>query len=382
MLLTMRVLDTFEKQFDTTVPPRLFRAPGRVNLIGEHTDYNDGFVLPVAIDRYVMVAARLREDRQVHAFALDLDAWDRFDLDAVGPGEGSQEGNTYLRGMAWVLRELGYPLTGVDLVVSGNVPRGAGLSSSAAFEVVCGYTLLALAGVDIDRKDLALAAQRAENDFVGMRCGIMDQFISCLGEQDRALLIDCRDLTYRAVPIPAQAAVVIVDSHVHRGLVDNEYNLRREQCEAAAAYFDVPALRDVDLETFQECEAELDPLVLSRARHVITENARTLEAAEALVAGDLATFGQLMYASHASLRDDFEVSCHELDVLVEIAREVPGVYGARLTGAGFGGSVVVLAQREAADAVSEAVAAKYPEATGREATVRVCRASPGVMEVF
>ncbi len=381
MSLLQRALDTFREKFSPDLQPRLFRAPGRVNLIGEHTDYNDGFVLPAAIDYQVVVAARERGDSQVNVYALDFKQWDHFDLHSITRRRKNTWSN-YIRGAAWSLQQDGHALVGMDAVVAGDVPIGAGLSSSAAIEVAIGYTLLRLGKVEVDRVALALATQRAENDFVGMRCGIMDQFISCLGQVNHALLIDCRDLSHRPVSLPADAALVIADSGVRRGLVESEYNARRAECEAAARHFDVPALRDVDEATFNARAHELPPVVRLRARHVITENARTLAAAQVLDSGDLTTFGQLMNASHTSLRDDFEVSCRELDLLVEIARSVDGVYGARLTGAGFGGCILALAQHAAAEKVATAIYERYPPAAGREARVYICQPSDGASEVI
>ncbi|MCL5027076.1 MAG: galactokinase [Chloroflexi bacterium] len=377
--LLERALAAFARRFPGG-PPRLFRAPGRVNLIGEHTDYNDGFVLPVAIDRQVMVAARRREDRRVRLYALSFDQETEFNLDAIAP-DAAVPWSNYGRGVGLVLRQEGYRLPGMDAAIAGDVPIGAGLSSSAALEVAVGYAMLRLAGLEVEGTALAKAAQRAENEFVGMRCGIMDQLIACLGQAEHALLIDCRSLGHRTLPLPADAAIVVVDSGVRRGLKDSEYNSRRAECEAAARHFGVPALRDVDEATFRSRAPELPESTRRRARHVVTENARTLAAALALETSSLHTFGRLMYASHASLRDDFEVSTPELNALVEIAAGVPGVYGARLTGAGFGGCVVALAQRVAAPALVAAIEAQYPARSGRRATVYICRASTGTSEI-
>jgi galactokinase len=375
--LIEHMFDAFREKFTPEPGPSLFRAPGRVNLIGDHTDYNDGFVLPMAIDRYLVVAARQRKDTRVNVYALDHGQWDHFDLKAITRHQDNVWSN-YIRGMAWSLLQDKHHLTGMDAVVAGDVPIGAGMSSSAALEVAFGYALLQLSHAEIDRLSLALSAQRAENDFVGMRCGIMDQFISCLGQVKHALMIDCRDLSYRAVPLPSEAAVVVVDSGVHRGLMDRQYNARRAECEAAARHFKVPALRDVDEETFRARAHELPPVVRRRARHVITENARTRAAGDALEAGDLEAFGRLMKASHASLKHDFEVSCFELDILVEIAVSVDGLYGARLTGAGFGGCIVTLVRQDAVEELSAAIHERYRSAAGREATVYTCQASEGV----
>ena len=381
MLSISEVLNAYKVQFHSQRTPRLFQAPGRVNLIGEHTDYNEGFVLPVAIDRQIIVAATDREDTLINVYAFDFDQWDRFDFqNEISRLQENTWGN-YIRGVVWALLQEGIELKGMDAVIAGNIPIGAGLSSSAAMEVVVGFTLLELSKANMDRKSLALAAQTAENDFVGMRCGIMDQFIACLGQTNNALLIDCRDLTYEAVPLPNQIQIVIVDSGVHRDLVDMEYNERRKACEIAARHFGVSTLRDIDLETFQSQSHELSPEVYRRAHHVITENARTLSATEAFKADDLHTIGNLMIASHNSLRDDFEVSCPELDLLVEIALSVKGVYGARLTGAGFGGCMVALVGQEAIDNLIAAINEKYSRVSGQQANVYLCKSSEGVSEL-
>jgi galactokinase len=381
MSLISQTVASYRTNFGHRAAPRIFQAPGRVNLIGDHTDYNDGFVLPAAIDRQIVVAATPREDSRVNVYALDFDQWDHFDFQKEIVRLAENSWGNYIRGMAWSLLWQGFKLRGMDAAIAGDIPIGAGLSSSAAIEVAAGYAMLQLAHNELDRKSLALAAQKAENDFVGMRCGIMDQYISCLGQRHHALLIDCRDLGYRALPLPSGALIVIVDSGVHRGLVDMEYNARRTECETAATHFGVRALRDVRLKAFKNRAHELTPTVRRRARHVITENDRTVSAAEALEADDLKAIGNLMVASHASLRDDFEVSCPELNLLVEIALGVKGVYGARLTGAGFGGSMVALVQPEAAADLTEAIAARYEPVSGRQATVHVCQASEGVSEI-
>jgi galactokinase len=378
MSLISQTVAFHRKSFDQPGAPRIFQAPGRVNLIGDHTDYNDGFVLPAAIDRQIVIAATPRKDSLVNVYAMDQ--WDHFDLQKeIAALRGNFWGN-YIRGVAWSLLLEGRQLKGMDAAVAGDIPIGAGLSSSAAIEVAAGYAMLQLSEQECDRRSLALAAQKAESDFVGMRCGIMDQYISCLGRQNHALLIDCRDLGYRAVPLPPGAWIAVVDSGVHRGLVDKAYNARRLECETAAARFGVRALRDVSLTEFGNQEHELAPNLRRRARHVISENDRTLSAARALAADDLKAVGTLMVASHASLRDDFEVSCLELDLLVETALSVEGVYGARLTGAGFGGSIVALLQPEAVADLTDAIAARYGSASGRQATVLVCKASEGVSE--
>jgi galactokinase len=316
-----------------------FQAPGRVNLIGEHTDYNDGFVLPCAIDYRIVIAASRRPDSLVRMVAADFDGQEAgFDLGQPIEPDPQAPWSDYVRGVATSLLRRGYALRGADLVIAGNVPLGAGLSSSAALEVVTGTMFARFHDLAIDGKTLALVGQEAENSFVGCNCGIMDQMISVFGQEDHALLIDCRSLEARPVPIPEGTGLVIVNSNVRRGLADSEYNSRRAQCETAAAHFGVKALRDLELEQFERGQDGLDPLVIRRARHVITENQRTLDAAGALARGDLVRMGELMAASHVSMRDDFEITAPAIDVLVEIIGGVIGREGGvRMTGGGFGG---------------------------------------------
>lgn len=381
MNLISKTVESYRARFESQTGLRIFQAPGRVNLIGDHTDYNDGFVLPAAIDRQIVIAATPREDSLINVWALDFDQGDHFDLQKGISRLSQNSWGNYLRGMVWSLLQKGCTLRGMDAVVAGDIPIGAGLSSSAAIEVAVGFAMLQLSENELDLKSLAQAAQKAENDFVGMRCGIMDQYISCLGQVNHALLIDCRDLSYQALPLPPQALIFVVDSGVHRDLMDMEYNARRGECETAATHFGVRALRDISLEAFNNRANQLTPTIRRRARHVITENARTVLAAEALEAENLKAIGNLMVASHASLRDDFEVSCPELNLLVEIALGVKGVYGARLTGAGFGGSMVALVQPEAAADLTDAIAERYGSVSDRYAGVHVCQASEGVSEI-
>jgi galactokinase len=378
MDLKSRAAESFKKQFNTQ-PTHFFRAPGRVNLIGEHTDYNDGFVLPCAINYDTVIAAASRSDDQVCLVAADFgEQSSQFKLGPTIPPDEVAPWSNYGRGVAWVLAQQGYTLSGANMVIAGNVPLGAGLSSSASLEVVVGTAFNQLSELDLDGKTLALVGQQAENDFVGMKCGIMDQFISALGQADQALLIDCRSLAYRAVPIPKGTAIIIANSNVKRGLVDSEYNTRRRECEAAAAHFGVPALRDVPPELFTLHEDELEEIVAKRARHVITENARTEAGTEALAQGDLTRMGQLMAESHISMRDDFEITVPPIDALVEIIGAVIGqAGGVRMTGGGFGGCVVALSPQELVPEVEAAIAKKYPPASGLEATVYICQASAG-----
>ena len=377
--LLPKVTAAFQAAFDAP-PACVVQAPGRVNLIGEHTDYNDGFVLPCAIDFHTLVAARSRTDPSVHVVAVDHGAaLDEFRLDAPITPRSDVLWPNYIRGVAKALLERGIALRGAELAVTGNVPQGAGLSSSASLEVAVGQAFKSLQDLQgLSSTDLALIGQHAENRFVGMNCGIMDQLISARGEADHALLIDCRSLQARPVPVPRGVAVMIVHSRVKRGLVESEYNTRRAQCEAAARHFGVKALRDVDMAALQQHAAGLEPVTLRRARHIVTENQRTLAAADALARGDLPGLGVLMAESHASMRDDFEITVPAIDRLVEIAQQAIGsAGGARMTGGGFGGCVVAVLPQARVDAVRAAVEAGYRSPGGDAATIWVCRASAG-----
>ena len=354
-------------------------APGRVNLIGEHTDYNEGHVLPLAIDRTVAVAAA-RSEGGVRALALDCGEEDRFPPDGVAPAAGGGW-RDYVRGVAWALGEAGHRLSGLDLALSGDVPAGAGLSSSAALEVALAAAFAAAHGLAIDQRELALLAQRAENGFVGVQCGIMDQLAAVFGREGHALLIDCRSLEIEPLPLAlgeSGVAIVVVDSAVRRALGASAYNERRRECAEAAATLGVAALRDVTLETLEARRAELPKTLYRRARHVVTEEARVEAASRALRGGDLEKLGRLLYESHASLRDDFEVSCPETDLLVDLAAGVEGVMGARLTGAGFGGCTVNLVREEALEAFEREVANVYRERTGLPARTHRVRAAGGL----
>jgi galactokinase len=374
-----RVVNSFTAAFGAA-PTLLVQAPGRVNLIGEHTDYNDGFVLPCAIDFHTLIAARSRDDALVRVAAADYgDAIDEFRLDAPIAARADAQWANYVRGVVTVLLARGVALRGAELAISGNVPQGAGLSSSAALEVATAQAFKSLQGLnELSATQLALIGQQAENQFVGVNCGIMDQLISARGEAGHALLIDCRTLAARAVPMPPDVAVMIVHSHVKRGLVDSEYNTRRSQCEAAAKHYGVKALRDVDAAALERGAAGLDGVTLRRARHIVTENQRTLDAADALAQGDLRRLGVLMAQSHASMRDDFEITVPAIDQLVEIAQRTIGdAGGARMTGGGFGGCVVAVLPEGRVDAVRAAIEANYRSPGGDAATVWVCHASAG-----
>ncbi len=366
---------SFEEAFGGA-PDLLVQAPGRVNLIGEHTDYNDGFVLPCAIDLGTAVAARARSDATVETVASDYGG-ERDSIAVDAPIAHAGGWRDYVRGVAAMLQDEGLA-RGADLAVSGDVPKGAGLSSSASLEVAVASTLARLGGLSIDPTRIAQLAQRAENEFVGCSCGIMDQLVSARAQAGHALLIDCRSLECRPVPMPAGLAVIVIHSGIERGLVDSAYNERREQCERAARHYGVAALRDVDEAALEAGREGLDPLTYRRARHVVTENARTLAAADALAAGDLERLGLLMAQSHASMRDDFEITLPDIDRLVQIAGEAIGTEGgARMTGGGFGGCIVALAPEAAVERVRTAVARDYRAPSGKPALFMVCSPSAG-----
>lgn len=377
--LISRTRAAFESAFGAA-PALVVQAPGRVNLIGEHTDYNGGFVLPCAIDYRTVIAALPRADRLVRVVAADYGgAIDEYSLDAPIERRDDAMWANYVRGVVRELQRRGLPLTGMDMAISGDVPQGAGLSSSASLTVAVGRLFATLPGMDaLTPIETALAAQHSENDFVGTQCGNMDQIISACGVEGHALLIDCRSLETRPVEIPAGVAIMILHSHVKRGLVDSEYNTRRQQCEAAARHFGVAALRDVDPAMLAERGAGLDEVTFKRARHVVTEDARVLQATEALASGDLASMGRLMAESHASMRDDFEITVPPVDRLVEI---VAGVVkergGVRMTGGGFGGCIVAVVPEDLVEPVREAVLRDYRAPGGEQSTIYVCRAAAG-----
>ncbi len=364
----------FEQRFGTP-PAFIVRAPGRVNLIGEHTDYNDGFVLPLAIDRAVWIALRPRADHNVLVHSLDFADSTTFALDCLERSNGGWA--EYVKGVGWVLQEAGHALRGWEGVLAGDVPVGAGLSSSAALELAVARAFAAVSDLPWDAAALARLAQRAENEWVGVRCGIMDQMISAAGRAGHALLIDCRSLRTEAVPFPPTTTVIVLDTATRRGLVDSAYNERRGQCESAARAFGVAALRDVSRERFEKEAKRLDELTRRRARHVVTENERTLRAVEGMRRGDAAEVGRLMNASHDSLRDDFAVSSRELDVMVECGRAHPACLGIRMTGAGFGGCAVALVRREGVEGFTSAVADRYQSIAGLAPVLYVCAATDG-----
>jgi galactokinase len=359
-------------------------APGRVNLIGEHTDYNDGFVLPAAIDRGISITFVPTTDRRVELTRLDDGETAAFELDAIEPAAGRWI--DYVAGTAWAMTDAGLPTTGFRGVLASDLPAGAGLSSSAALELASAWALSAGERPATETMTLARLAQRAENEFVGVACGLMDQFAVSFGVADHVLLLDCRNLEHRTVPLPAGTRLVICHSGAPRTLATSEYNARRAACDRAVATLrtidpGVRALRDATLELLEAGRDRLDEEALRLARHVVTEDDRVMATVDALATGDLDTVGAALYASHRSLRDDFRVSSAALDALVEIAASVPGVVGARLTGAGFGGCTVNLVRDEAAGALRDAIEAGYPPMTGLTPRVYDVRAADGVRRI-
>lgn len=365
---------SFESYFNAK-PEFIVRAPGRVNLIGEHTDYNDGFVLPMGIDRAVWLALRPREDGKVRLISLDLESDSAFELNSLTRGEGWAE---YPKGVAHQLMEEGYQLKGFDGVMTGDVPSGAGLSSSAAVELAVARAFSVTSGFAWDPIKMAKLAQKAENQWVGVNCGIMDQMASSACKEGQALFLDCRSLEIQYAPLPKGVSIVILDTSTRRGLVDSAYNERRSQCEEAARFFGVKALRDISVEEFNtRSKSGLSELAAKRAKHIVTENERVLEAMQVMKNGNVKRLGELFNASHDSLRDDFEVTNDALNIMVDCARDQDNCHGARMTGAGFGGCAVALVKEENAEEFVKSVSAAYKQKSGLEAAVYVCKASEG-----
>jgi galactokinase len=366
-----------------TSPSGLFRAPGRVNLIGEHTDYNDGFVMPAAIDFSCYSAIRSRSDRTLSVYSQQFQENIEFNLDRLG-GPPKKHWTDYVRGVAAVLRDEGYPLKGADLLIDGQVPIGSGLSSSASIEVSSALALTSLGGITVPLGTLARLCQRAENAYTGARCGIMDQFVSCFGRQDQALLLDCRSLEMTYLALPPNVGLVICNTMVRHELAAGEYNERRASCERSIEAIrkflpNIRALRDLTLEDLEKYRSLLPEIDFRRCRHVITENARVIDAKEALRHVDLARFGQLMYQSHNSLNHDYEVSCRELNLMVSLARNIPGVYGARMTGGGFGGCTINLVEREVVPEFQTSVAREYEKLTDLSPQIFASSAAGGAV---
>ena len=361
-------------------PRWIVAAPGRVNLIGEHTDYNDGFVLPMAIDRYILIAGDTNTGRDVTLHSVTPGETASFSIrPKVEPGEPGW--SNYVRGVIAGFQERGKKLAGFDAVIEANLPYGGGLASSAALEVAAATLLEVMTSQKLDPIEKALLCQRAEHDFAGVPCGIMDQFTSILGRENHALLLDCRSRTTTLVAMAnPEVTVLIINTNIRHKLAEGEYAKRRAQCEEAAKVLKVAALRDATLEALEAARGQLDPVVFRRARHVISENERTLQAARALQASDWAEAGRLMYASHASLRDDYAVSCPELDSVVEIAQGMGdggGVVGCRMTGGGFGGCAVSLVKTDAVQRITRSLDAAYEKKTGRQATIFSSRPAAG-----
>jgi galactokinase len=359
--------------------PRIFRAPGRVNLIGEHTDYNEGFVLPAALDFATYVAAAARDDRRIRVASLNFDRCLEFDLDDAL----QRSDNTwakYVQGVGLILERLGYRLMGADLLIDSDVPVGAGLSSSAALEISTAFALATLSGHAVDGMQLAKIGQTAEHEFASVRSGIMDQFVSVFGQANHALFLDCRSFEWSPIPV-SDAQFIICNTKAKHDLAESEYNKRRSECETASKLLGKPSLRDVSLPEFEPGSITMPEILKKRARHIITENIRVLDSVSALRRGDLLTFGRLMDASHVSLRDDFEVSSVELDLMVDLAREQNGVLGSRMTGGGFGGCTINLVEPGDHRALAESISASYAEQTGVVPDIYDCRISEGVREL-
>jgi len=375
---------TFTDMFGAT--PRIFRAPGRVNLIGGHLDYNEGWVLPIAIDRSCFVAASVRNDSRLRIHSVQMQ--ETFECHLDDPRPPQHHWSNYVRGVAWALREAGQPIAGADLLISNDVPMGAGLSSSAALEVSTAFALLRVLGLEVDRVQLARICQRAENGYVGMRCGIMDQLVACCGRRAHALLIDCRTLEIEPVPFDeSSVAVVVANTMVKHALAaSSEYNRRRAECDDAVARIralrpEVKTLRDVSWREIEQIASTWPDNIRRRARHVTTEMLRVHAAADALRKGDFAELGRLISEAHVSLDIDYEVSSVELNVMVALAKQIPGILGARMTGAGFGGCTMNLICPNDASGFVDKLAKSYEEKTRIKPDVYVCHASDGVEEI-
>ena len=361
--------------------PAIYRAPGRVNLIGEHTDYNDGFVMPAALDLCTYVAVTPRADRQFQVYSANFKEKYEIDLDSIHPGR-TNHWSDYVRGVAGVLQSAGYQLRGTNLAITSDVPLGSGLSSSAALEVSTAWALLSNSQLGASPTEIAQMCQKAEHIYVEARCGIMDQFISCHGRAGHALMLDCRSLEFELLPIPPDVRLMVCNTMVKHEHASGEYNTRRRQCEEgvralAEVLPGVRALRDVTLEELEKHRERLNPVIYKRVRHVVSENGRVKKAAHLLQAGDVKAFGRLMADSHRSLRDDYEVSVAELDLMVELAKGQTGVHGARMTGGGFGGCTINLVDADHAEQVRGKLERAYEEKTGIKPAILICEASDG-----
>lgn len=376
-----RIKEDFSELFGSS-PEVIVKGPGRVDLMGCHTDYNEGFVLPVAVNVDVLAGGRLRDDNKIAVYSGNFETLVEFSLDAI-EFDNVNTWSNYVRGVVHFIQEAGVELRGANIVLHGNVPIGSGLSSSAAIEMAVGFLMQTLIGFEMSGPDLALIGQKAENKFVGVNTGIMDQFISRLGKKDSALFLDCRTLGYEHVPLDtSRVKIVVCDTMKRRGLVDSEYDLRRSQCEEGARFFakfypEVKALRDVTWEMFDEHKAKLPAVVRKRAEHVIGENERVVRSRAVLGDGDFVEFGKLMNASHDSGRDLYEVSCPELETMVEVMRSAPGALSGRMAGAGFGGCAVGLVKDEFVEQFLRVVAVEYEKRTTLAPSLYVCTAEDG-----
>src|SRR3989454_2346518 len=364
---------------------RIYRAPGRVNLIGEHTDYNDGLVMPAAIECYVWVGVSARNDRKVLVYSDNFAESVELDLQK-GKLRPRKHWSDYVAGVASMLEQAQYHLQGTNLLIHGEVPIGSGLSSSAAIEVAAGFALLENSGISVDRLDLAQICRRAENEFVGARVGIMDQLIACYGHAGNALKLDCRSLEYDLLPVPGQVSLVICNTMVKHELAGGEYNTRRAECEEGVRLLsrslpNVGSLRDVSLADLERHASGIPEVIYKRCRHVVTENARVAEAADALERGDLPTFGRLMAESHHSLRNDYQVSCSELDLMVDLAKAQCGVFGTRMTGGGFGGCTISLVASGSVGEFAQNIRAEYQRFTGFSPQIFASAAAEGACEI-
>jgi galactokinase len=383
MMRRPTILERFRARFGGD--PRVYRAPGRVNLIGEHTDYNDGFAMPAAIEFYCWVAVSTREDRKLSIYSEEFSAAADADLDSASH-QPSKTWSDYPVGVALQLEQAGFRLRGANLLIESEVPMGAGLSSSAAIEVATALALADQSGWSPDRVRLAQLCQKAENEFVGARVGIMDQFVSLHGQEDHALMLDCRALTFESLLIPDSVKLVISNTMVKHELASSEYNRRRADCEEAVRRLaevlpGIRALRDVSLEQLERHQDVLSEVIYKRALHIVTENARVLDSAEALRSGDIARFGMRMAESHRSLRDLYEVSCRELDLMVDLAYQQRGVFGARMTGGGFGGATINLVDARYAGEFKEKMAKAYQKETGLVPQIYICKPAEGASPV-
>jgi galactokinase len=374
--LSLQASELFRKHFGGSEPGLIVRAPGRVNLIGEHTDYNEGFVLPAAIDRETVIAVRRSGHNRVTVYAAGFEESGSFEVNNLEPGTVAGW-LRYVQGVAGALAEAGHGLRGWDGVVVSSVPAGAGLSSSASFELAVARAFVALGDERWDPVAMAAICQEAERKWAGVNCGIMDQLASACGQPDMALLIDCRSLELTPVPVPGEWSLVIMDTATRRKLADSKYNIRRAECREACEVGGVASLRDLSLEALQSLRETMPHIPFRRARHVISENQRTLDAVSALGHGDAIAMGTLMAASHLSLQRDYEVSCPELDAMVEIAAGHPACIGARMTGAGFGGCAVAFVQRTRTEEFMASVSDSYAAACQITPSLYACRPSAG-----